>query len=192
MGRRAEQVDETRQRIVDATVHLHSTVGPARTTISAIAELAGVTRLTVYRHFPEQDALYAACGQEWQRRHPAPDPGAWLEIEDLGARARHGLGELYGWYRQHGEALLPIYRDLDSMPVAVREETLAEFQQFADAMVAGAGLTGRAQRRLHAAAGHAVNFWTWRSLCIDQGLDDEEAVELAASLITNALRAERQ
>jgi AcrR family transcriptional regulator len=147
-----------------------------------------VTRLTVYRHFPDLEALFAACSQEWERRHPAPDPQTWLDIEDPAARALHGLRELYGWYRKHGEELRPIYRDLEAMPGEVGESTRAEFQPYAEALVAGSRLRGRARARLEAAAGHAVNFWTWRSLCVEQGLDVAEAAELAASLIACAER----
>lgn len=186
MRKRAEQVEATRQRIVDATVQLHTTVGPANTTISAIAERAGVTRLTVYRHFPDEEALYAACSQEWDRQHPAPDPAAWRAIPDLGVRAHHALRELYGWYRDHGHALLPIYRDLDAMPPQVRDATREEFRQFAEALVAGSGVRGHARRRLRAAAGHVVDPWTWRSLCLELSLDEAEAAELAASLLTTA------
>ena len=77
MRRRAEQVDRTRQRIVEATVELHGSVGPAATTIAAIAEAAGVTRLTVYRHFPDEDALFAARSAHWLARQQLPDPAAW-------------------------------------------------------------------------------------------------------------------
>lgn len=184
MVKRAEQVEATRQRIVDATVDLHSTVGPASTTISAIAEKAGVTRLTVYRHFPDLEALFAACGQRWAERHPAPDPSRWPEIRDLDARARHGLEELYGWYRDSGDALRPILRDLEMLPPDVQQETHNEFQAYADALVIGSGVRGRARRRLRATAGLVVSYFTWHSLTLEQGLDDREAVELAVRLLT--------
>ena len=187
MGKRAEQVEATRQRIVDATVDLHSTVGPASTTISAIAEKAGVTRLTVYRHFPDLQSLFEACGQRWAERHPAPDPASWPEIRDLEARARHALGELYGWYRNSGDELRPILRDLETLPPAAQQETHEEFQAYADALVIGSGVRGHARRRLRATAGLVVGFFTWHSLAVEQGLDDREAVELAVQLLTCAM-----
>lgn len=188
MRKRAEQMEETRQRILDAAVHLHTTVGPASTTVSALAEQADVTRLTVYRHFPDQEALFAACGQQWAIEHPAPDPGAWRDIPDVETRARTGLGELYGWYRDNGDDLLPVYRDFAVMPATAREEAQAQVGGYGDALVAGTGVRGAARRRLRAAAGHAVSFWTWRSLTVEQGLDHEEAVDLAASLLVAAAR----
>ena len=151
MRKRAEQVGQTRQRIIDAAVRLHTTVGPARTTISAVAEQAGVTRLTVYRHFPDEATLFTACSEQWGRQHPSPDPGDWSRIPDLEARAHHALGELYAWYQDHGEDLLPLYRDIDAMPALTREAMRDQERQLADALVVGCGLRRRARGRLRAA-----------------------------------------
>lgn len=186
MRKRAEQVEQTRQRIVEAAVRMHTTVGPANTTISALAEEAGVTRLTVYRHFPDEDNLFSACTQHWARQHPAPDPAAWRAIPDLEERARRALGELYGWYRENADDLLVLYRDIDVWPAAARDAAQAMVQALADALVAGAGLRGRARRRLRAAAAHVVGYWTWRSLCVEQGLGDAEAAELGTRLLSVA------
>ena len=186
MRKRAEQVEQTRQRIVEATVELHTTIGPADTTISAIAERAGVTRLTVYRHFPDLDALYAACSHRWGSQHPAPDPAAWAKISDHGARIRHALHELYGWYRAHAEDLYPLYRDVDDWPEVAREAAAEEAAAWADALVTGSGVRGHARRRLRAAAGHVVSFWTWRSLTVEQDLTDHEAADLAVVLLSAA------
>lgn len=191
MRKRAEQVDQTRQRIVDAAVELHTTVGPANTTISAIAEQAGVTRLTVYRHFPDLESLFAACSHRWASLHPGPVPDTWRQIPDLEERARHGLRELYGWYRDNGDELLPIYRDMLTMPPMALESPDDELEVMADALVSGSGLRGHARRRARAAARLAVSFWTWRALAVEQGLDDAEAARLAASLVVAAVDRER-
>ncbi|MPZ87716.1 MAG: TetR family transcriptional regulator [Nitriliruptorales bacterium] len=189
MHKRAEQVDQTRQRITEAAVRLHTTVGPANTTISALAEEAGVTRLTVYRHFPDEEELFNACGNHWVMLHPPPDPDSWRQIPVIEERARHALQELYGWYRENGEALFPIRRDMAAMPSSVRELTHAADALAADALVDGCGVRGRARRVLRAAAGHVVNFWTWRSLVVDQGLDDSQAVQLAVRFLAAAAPA---
>lgn len=191
MRKRAEQVEETRDRIVEAALRLHTTVGPANATVSALAEEAGVTRLTVYRHFPDEEALFAACRQRWQSRHPAPDPGAWTAIADVEARARHALRELYRWYGAHGEDLLPMHRDVAAMPAALQQAMREEHERFAEALVVGTGIRGRARRRLRAAAGHAVSVWTWHSLAAEQGLGDIDAAELAAELLVAATRHSR-
>src|SRR5262252_2945055 len=116
MRRRAEQVDQTRLRIVQATVELHGTVGPAATTIAAIAEAAGVTRLTVYRHFPDETALFGACSAHWLSRQQLPDPGAWSGIGDPAARLRAGLADLYRFYRAGAGMLTCLYRDFAALP----------------------------------------------------------------------------
>lgn len=186
MRKRAEQVEQTRQRIVDATVKLHTTVGPAKTTISGVAEEAGVTRLTVYRHFPDQEALFAACGQRWAEQHPAPDPATWRAIPDLEQRAHHALGELYAWYDDCGDDLAPIVRDREAMPQPVQQELDEEFQAYAQALVVGSGVRGHARRRLRATAGLVVSLWTWHTLTVEQGLTSKDAAALAASMLTCA------
>lgn len=183
MRNRAEQVEKTRQRIVDATVKLHTTVGPANTTITGVAEEAGVTRLTVYRHFSDIESLFAACGRRWTELHPPPDPASWREITGVEARSRHALGELYGWYQACGDELLPIVRDREAMPASTQQEMAETFQAFADALVAVSGARGRARRRLNATAGLVVSFWTWHSLTIERSLDIDEAVDLAVNLL---------
>ena len=112
MRRRAELVDATRQRIIEAAVRLHTTVGPANASIAAIAEEAGVTRLTVYRHFADAEELFTACMAHHAALYPRPDPAAWATNPDLGDRARVALTGLYGWYVDHGADLVPLVRDI--------------------------------------------------------------------------------
>src|SRR5689334_3970799 len=95
---RAEQELQTRQAITEAAVKLHGTLGPARTTVSAIAEEAGVQRATVYRHFPDEPALFQACSGHYMAMHPLPDPSRWVEIADPAERLREALGDVYGWW----------------------------------------------------------------------------------------------
>jgi AcrR family transcriptional regulator len=188
MRRRAEQVDQTRQRITEAAVRLHTTVGPAHTSIAAVAEEAGVTRLTVYRHFADLDALFEACRAHWSARNPRPDPGAWPAIPDLEERARRAFSELYGWYRDHADELYPIYRDAAAMPLSAQQATEAGNRMLADALVAGHADADTDSdgngRLLPAVARHLVDFLTWRSLVIQLGLRDREAVKIAVRMLT--------
>jgi AcrR family transcriptional regulator len=188
MRRRAEQVDQTRLRITEAAVRLHTTVGPAHTSIASVAGEAGVTRLTVYRHFADLDALFAACRAHWSARNPRPDARAWLAAPDLEERARRAFGELYPWYRDHADELYPINRDAAAMPLSARQATEAGNRKLADALVAGhAGPDADPDpdgRLLRAVARHLVDFLTWRSLVLQQGLDDREAVDIAVRLLT--------
>ncbi len=189
MRRRAEQVDETRLRITEAAMRLHTTIGPARTSIAGVAEEAGVTRLTVYRHFPDIDSLFAACSRHWADLHPGPDAEAWRAIPGLEARARFALTELYGWYRRNGDELYPIYRDAASVPAVTRDAARSRYARMAGALVEGDAERGDGAedlRRLRAAAGHVVSFWTWHSLALQQGLDDAAAVDLAVGFLSRA------
>src|SRR6185437_15242850 len=109
LKQRAEQVEETRRRIVEATVDLHLTRGPAGTQIAEVARRAGVQRRTVYNHFPDDEALFAACSAHWRARHPAPDPAAWADL-------RQGLRELYAWYRETEPMIANVLRDAEALP----------------------------------------------------------------------------
>lgn len=185
MGRRAELVDETRLRITEAAVRLHTTVGPANTSIASIAEEAGVTRLTVYRHFADLDALFAACTAHWDAQNPRPDATLWSAIPDLEPRARRAFEAIYGWHRDHAEAMAPIHRDVAALPETARRALAAEDEILAGTIVGGETDPPADDRRLQRAmAGHLVRFPTWRSLVVEQGLDQSEAVDLAVRALS--------
>jgi len=183
MSRRAEQVDGTRQRIVEATVELHGSVGPAATTIAGIADLAGVTRLTVYRHFADDAALFDACSTHWISQQQLPDPGAWSQISDAAARLQEGLSDLYRFYRAGADMLTNIRRDLTTLPDAHQQRLREQDTYFIGVLAAPFEDTGDEDRRLRALIGHATSFWTWRSLCIHQGLSDAEAVNAMTGMV---------
>jgi len=185
---RAEAEEETRRRITESAVALHGTVGPARTSISAVADHAGVRRSTVYRHFPDEVALFAACSGHWRAANPYPDLAAWAAVHDPGERLERALGELYAYYRRNERMLANLHRDEATVPAVA-----ALFGRFhdwtaeaADTLLAGRGLRGRARERVRAALGHAVAFTTWRSLAQAQGLDDAQAAELMGRLVAAA------
>ena len=188
MTRRAEQEDETRLRITESAVSLHEEVGPAHTSISAIADRAGVRRSTVYRHFPDEDALFAACSSHWRAANPPPDLHAWAAIDDPEARTRTALRELYAFYGRTESMYTSLLRDEPLVPGVQRR--LHDFYGYLDAirdiLVSGRGLRGSAARRTRAAIGHALAFPTWRSLTDEQELSDEDAVELMSLLVEEA------
>jgi AcrR family transcriptional regulator len=189
--RRAQLEQETRRRITAATVDLHREVGPARTTISAVAERAGVQRLTVYRHFPDERTLLGACSAHWRAGHPAPDPSPWPAIADPEERLRTALAAFYAYYASDEPMMAKIRRDAEVMP-ALRA-TIADVAVYMEAVVdilsAGWGVRGRRRELLRAAIGHAVEFETWRSLVRRQGLSPERAIELAAATVRTAATA---
>jgi AcrR family transcriptional regulator len=178
--RRAELEDETRRRITEAAVELHGSVGPSRTTISAVAERAGVQRATLYRHFPDEEALFEACSAHWRAQHPLPDLADWAAVSDPEERLRTALSDLYAWYEQNQEMLERTTRDAALVP-AMRSAVERMGGWFAEALatiVRGRPERGARRRRVEAAIGHAISFPTWRSLVRDQGLSDSEAVDL--------------
>jgi AcrR family transcriptional regulator len=187
MKRRAELEAETRRRITESAVALHERVGPAQTSITAIAEDAGVRRSTVYRHFPDEEALFAACSSHFHALNPPPDPERWAAIDDPAARTETALGDLYAFYGRTHRMYESLFRDESLVPAV--ERRLRDFHGYLEA-VRGVLLKGRgrATGRTRAAVGHAVSFGTWRSLVQEQGLAQEDTVALMCRLVASASR----
>jgi AcrR family transcriptional regulator len=186
LQQRAKQQEETRQRIIEAAVCLHQTVGGARASISAIAELAGVERLTVYRHFPDERALVIACTSHYQALNPPPDPDPWQSIQDAEQRLRRGLSEIYAFHRRTEQMSQHALHDMEEKPILreVLAPYFAYWEQVRDLLVsAWEPKNALYSARIRAAIGHAISFQTWRSLVREQGLEDAEAIELMASML---------
>ena len=188
--RRAELQEETRARIVEAAVDLHNSVGPAHTTDRAIAERAGVTRRTFYRHFPTDLELFRACTAHGTHRWPPPDPTPWRQIEDPEERLRVGLGALYRYYRIAGRGLAVVIRDAPLLsPALTRLPGRGDVLRAVPGVLAeGWGVRGRGQAVVVAAIAHATSVSTWQSLVEGQGLSDDEAVSLLVGMVVAAAR----
>ena len=190
MTRRARRQEETRQRITEAAVELHQAVGPAKTTISAIAEKAGVQRLTVYRHFPDERALLSACSSHYEAANPFPDPGPWSQIPDPEDRLRRALAETYAYHRRTEPMWTKVLRD--AQVHAPTFEVTVPYLQYWDraryTLASGWGAEDQRLKTLLAALGHALDFRTWRSLVHEQGLTDEEAIELMVGMVRSLMR----
>lgn len=184
LKRRAEQMEETRHRIVKAAIELHQTLGPARTSVSAIAERAGVQRQTYYRHFPEQRSLLLACSGLYMGRNPLPDPDAWRAIADPHERLQQGLQELYAYYADNEPMLASVIRDAEIDPLT--REMVGTFVAPALAALHDAlaeGLHGDSASPLQAAALElALAFETWRLFVRRHGLSQDEAAGLAVAM----------
>jgi AcrR family transcriptional regulator len=165
-------------------VGLHREVGPARTTISAIAERAGVERLTVYRHFPDDRSMFEACTSHYATMVPQPDPAAWADIEQPTERLRAALLAFYDYYRRGEPMLANARRDAPALPALAA--VLAPFEAFVgqvrDGLLEGWALKAAARRWLSAAVAHELRFETWRSLVGEEGLDDAGAADLMVAL----------
>jgi AcrR family transcriptional regulator len=189
--RRAELEAETRRRITQTAIDLHGTVGPARTSISAIAEQAGVRRSTVYRHFPDEEALFDACSSHWAAENPFPDSEPWAAIEDPAEQLRVALDALYAFYAGTEAMMENLHRDERTMSL-VRDRFVVfhEYQAaLRDMLVRGRSGPRRRREKVRAAVGHALAFPTWRSLTREQGLHHDEAVEMMVRLAAAAERA---
>lgn len=182
MRKRAERVEETRRRIVEAAIELHESVGPARTSLSSIAEQAGVERQTYYRHFPDERSLLSACSGLWIERNPLPDGEAWRKIEDPEKRLRRGLGEMYAYYDSNEAMLSSVLRD-----AAVHDATREVLEQGIAPAIAELGTalaSGWARgRKTRAAVDLALSFHTWRSLVRQSGLSAGHAADLMATVV---------
>jgi len=174
LRRRADQQAETRRRIVEAAVDLHGSVGPAKTTVSMVAERAGVQRHTFYAHFPDERSLLMACSERAVTRDPPPDSSGWEEIADRRERLRAGLDALYRWYERNDDLTACVLRDAESMPL-VREvnELRMGPHMAAYRTILGAQLDDKQRAVLQL----ALSFFTWRTLVRESGLDHADAVE---------------
>jgi AcrR family transcriptional regulator len=184
MRRRAESQQQTRLRITESAVELHGTLGPSRTSISAVAQHAGVRRSTIYRHFADERALFDACTAHWSAANPPPDPTAWAAISDPGERLTVALGELYAFYGRTAQMLDRLFRDEQLPVVRERFRAFRDYLKAAqDTLISGRAPRGHARRRTRAALGHAIAFSTWSSLVREQGLGDAEAARLMCALV---------
>ena len=188
MQRRAESQQQTRLRITESAVALHGSVGPSRTTISAVAAHAGVRRSTVYRHFPDETALFDACTAHWAAANPPPELDAWSAIANPDERLRVALDELFAFYRRAESMLDNLFRDETTTPLV--QERFAAFRSYLEAalnaLMAGRNLRGTARRRTRAALGHAIAFSTWKSLVREQRLSKSDAATLVRALVAAA------
>lgn len=182
--RRARQEANTRQRIVEAAAELHEELGPRESTIRAIAERAGVQRLTVYRHFPDEFALLKASTAHWLKAHPPPEPHQWSGTGSPEETTRVALLALYRYYRRTAPMWNATYRDVDLVPAM--EQPLSEFHSYLDGirnqLMKAWNVEGARRRRTRAALGHLLQFSSWRSLK-EEGLRDPEMSRSGASWI---------
>lgn len=179
MRKRLHDVAETKRKIVEAAVELHGSVGPANTTFSAVADRAGVQRSTVYRHFPDEQALFGACTSHWLAQHPWPQPQKWEAAADAVERLHTGLVELYGFYEENEQMISNSFRDIDVMPPFVGELMQAQLERAHRTLVEP---WSRTDQRLRAAVAHAIDFRAWQSLAA-AGLGVGEAAEMMTAMV---------
>lgn len=185
---RAIRQSETRESITQATVELHEQLGPLQTTITAIAARAGVERLTVYRHFPDEKSLHQACQQHFFAAHPLPDLSVWRDISSLPKRLEVGLTDLYEYWEQTCAMFSSVLRDYEVDPERSGAGIVTFMSLARDALLDRQDVSGHGGHVLSAVVGHAVHFYTWRSFVRDQALSNAEATKLMCQMITRAAK----
>ena len=179
---------QTRLRITEAALSLHEEIGPALTTISAVAKRAGVERPTVYRHFPDEASLLGACRDHWLSQNPPPDPGPWVALADPEERLRVALTQLYGFHEATAPMTANLLRDASISPAVAEAIAMmpAAFAAIVELLLVGWLVDPDRMHLVRAALAHSVSFQTWRSLCVTNGLDEEDAVELVIGMVSAA------
>ena len=188
LKRRAERQEETRRRIVEAAVELHTTLGPSQTSVKAIAERAGVTRPTVYAHFPDDRAMLVACSGHVRDTVPPPDPEPWRAIADPEERLATALRELYAYYERLEPLIANVERDAGVIPLVAEMNgyRVRYLEESRDLLAQAWSTRGRARTRTRRAIGHALQFRTWQSLVRGQGCRSGEAVDLMVTFVRAA------
>lgn len=181
MSERAKSQAETRQKIVEATMHLHEEIGPRNTSISAIAERAGVQRLTVYRHFPDETAVFQACTSHWLSLNPPPDPADWAEISEPVEKFRTAVAALYDYYSRTRAMWTVSFRDVSEVPAL--QQPMADVAAFlgsiADDLIAAFGDAADTDH-IGPTIRHVLHFPTWTDL-EDQGLTNTQKLDLVTA-----------
>ncbi|MGB9186010.1 MAG: TetR family transcriptional regulator [Solirubrobacteraceae bacterium] len=182
---RAELQERTRQRITESAMKLHGTLGPSRTSLSAVAKHAGVRRSTLYRHFPDEAALFVACSGHWMSQHPLPDLDAWAAVSNPEERLRRALTEIYAYYAETELMLTNLVRDLEVVEAVAQQ--FAGFLSYMEAarltLMVGRRERGRGAQTVRAAVGHGLAFTTWRSLVREQGCAAHDVVDMMCRLV---------
>ena len=193
IGARQRNRLRTRQRIVEAAMELHTTVGPARTTVLGIAERAGVQRHTVYAHFPDEVSIFRACTGHWLSLNPLPDPERWAAIASFDERVEAAIGDVYDYWERTAGDLVTVLADVGR--VEAMGEAIAFWHErmegWVDSAVGDHRLRGARRTRLRAALRHALALETWRSLTAPGGLTRPEAVRLMTGFVRQAAEPAR-
>jgi AcrR family transcriptional regulator len=193
LKKRAEEMAETHLRITEAAIELHGTVGPSRTTLSAVAKRAGVERRTLYRHFPSEADLFVACSTHYFTANPWPDLASWRAIRDPHERLEQALDELYAYYERTEPMLSNVLRDAELVDLA-RDAVAplhAYLEEAAEILVIGRRVRGRRRQLVEKALRHALAFPTWHSLTTN-GIARSDAATLITALVEAAATPHRR
>ncbi len=190
LSRRALSQQETRERILEATVALHAQKGSIATSYAEIAQRADVAVPTVYKHFPDRGALLAGCTAHASKDAPALGPQVLEGVDGAPARLRALFDAAY---RRH-EYLEPWMRwredRIDPDLAAIFAPMGAAMRSLIEAAIAsGKRSPPKAAVALATTLGE---YSAWESLVRGNGLTTSEAAELAAETVAAVLQSSRK
>jgi AcrR family transcriptional regulator len=184
MEMRTAAVEETRRRIIDATVQLHNEHGVSATSMQDIADRAGVALATVYRHFPSLDDLVPACGGRNLEMNPPPTASVFERLDSGDDRVRALVQALFTHYERGVRPYEVGFAEAVTLPVMAG--LMNELGAHVEGLVTGAIAPFNPDRALHALAVGLCDFRVWRSLT-EAGLSSAAAAESVTRLIVTAL-----
>ncbi|MBX3069199.1 MAG: TetR/AcrR family transcriptional regulator [Thermomicrobiales bacterium] len=182
--KRAVSEAETRQRIVDAAIAMHQSKGNAAT-ISEVARVAGISRITLYRHFPDELALLTACTSHYMEQHPLPDLATWTAIEDPIERLRKALADVFAYHRENVRMMTAAEHGVAENPTLSQLlQPLVEYWEAAVAVLTlGFPDDNASSPFIRQSIALAVSLPTWRLLAQQRGLSDEDCVEMFVRMV---------
>jgi AcrR family transcriptional regulator len=189
MTKRAASVEETRRRIVDATLDLHTSQGILATSWEDIARRADVAPATVYRHFPTLDELLPACGEQSMQQLALPSDEQIAErfrgTRSRRERLRRLIEELFGLYERGGHVLHAVRRERALLAPLQRDHE--EIEQRLDALTAAALEPSELGEQEIAVVRALTDYDAWAALRA-RGITGPDAVDVVAGLLEGWLR----
>lgn len=178
MGKRQAAVEATRQRILEATLALHSEKGIFGTSWQDIARRADVSVATVYKHFPSLDELVPACGELMYAitRPPSPDdaPEIFAGARSLEERLERLISELFDFYERGAPY---IETDFQERRLPAVREWEAYMRNTIAGLVREALLPAGPEERTVRAVSALLDFSTFKSF-LDREIPKEQAADI--------------
>lgn len=182
--KRAEAVEQTRRRILEATMELHGEQGILATSWEDIARRAGVSLATVYRHFPSLNELVPACGAltDAYIQPPPADlaPTLFAGAATLAERIKRLVGELSAFYERAAPAFIGVRREAHVLEPL--REWLEERDRAQEALVREALRPADPDERTVQVVQALTGFLTWQAL-VEAGVPREAAPGILRKLV---------
>jgi len=191
MDKRRVAVEETRQRILEATLALHSEKGILGTSWQDIARRADVSVGTVYKHFPSLDELVPACGELMYAitRPPSLEdaPEIFAEAHSLEERLERLISELFDFYERGAPY---IESDFQERQLPMVQEWEAHMRATIAGLVHEALLPVRPDEDTVQVVSALLDFSTFKSF-MDRDIKKEQAAKTMNEVLLCWIKGER-